>query len=183
MANIKEKLKSKGNIDPHLKEQDEAIFEAFARADYQVLTAKEIGEYVDLGDRQVRRRLHDLADREVVGTRKPGRDRLWWLEQDVKEPITVQYPLLRFVRDRSSIQLLLIGLGIATVAMILIMSALISFAYNVSPIIVSQDKLLRLGLYASMFAGGFLIASVSSAAVGWLFRNLGITLRPPNDDT
>ena len=87
-------------IDASLKKQDQAILKAFSRAEHQVVLSREIGEFVDLSDRQIRRRLKDLASRDIVGTRKPGRDRLWWLKEEVKEPITAQYPLLRFARDR-----------------------------------------------------------------------------------
>jgi predicted HTH transcriptional regulator len=75
--------------DPHLKEQDKGIIEAFAREDHQVLTNSEIAQHVSLSNRQVRRRLDKLADQGIIGKRVAGGVKLAWLEKDVKEPITV----------------------------------------------------------------------------------------------
>jgi len=161
-------------IDASLKKQDQAILEAFSRAEHQVVLSREIGEFVDLSDRQIRRRLKDLASRDIVGTRKPGRDRLWWLKEEVKEPITAQYPLLRFARDRLSIQFLLIGLAIGIIAVVLVPAASIAFAYNTSPPLISRSELLQAGLLASMLAALFLITSVIFAGLGWVLRYLGI---------
>ncbi len=91
--------------DPHLKEQDKGIIEAFAREDHNVLTNSEIAEHVSVHPRTVRRRLDDLADEGIIGKRVVSGVKLAWLEENVKEPITVQYPLLRYVRDHTSVQL------------------------------------------------------------------------------
>lgn len=163
-------------IDPNLKEQERGIVDAFARVDHRVVTTGELAEHVSLSKRHLRRRLDDLVDRGIIGTRKPGRDRLWWLETDVKEPITVQYPLLQFVRDKVSVQLLLVALGVGIIAVILTPAAAMSYAYNVSPPLISRAELLRYGLLASLLASGFLIAATVVAVVGWLFRYLGIDL-------
>ena len=87
-------------IDPSLKEQNEGILYAFAKEDHRVLTTPEIVRHVDLSRRQVERRLKNLRDHEIVGTRKPGRTRLWWLETEVEEPVSVQYPILKLIQER-----------------------------------------------------------------------------------
>lgn len=158
------------DLDASLKTQDKPIIDAFSHAEHQVLLTTEVAEKVELSDRQVRRRLKDLASRDILGTRKPGRDRLWWLKQDVREPITAQYPLLRFARDRISVQLLLAGLGVGIVALVLVPIASLAYAYTVSPPVITREMLLQGGLLASMLASGFLISAVVAAATGWLFR-------------
>ncbi|MFC6727777.1 hypothetical protein ACFQDG_03890 [Natronoarchaeum mannanilyticum] len=162
------------DLDASLKTQDKPIIDAFSYAEHQVLLTTEVSERVDLSDRQVRRRLKDLASRDILGTRKPGRDRLWWLKQDVREPITAQYPLLRFARDRTSVQLLLVGLGVGIVALVLVPIASLAYAYTVSPPLITREMLLEGGLLASMLASGFLIAAVVAAVTGWLGRRVGI---------
>lgn len=81
------------DVDPHLKEQNEGIFDAFAQEEHTILTTPEIENHIDLSGRQVRRRLDDLEDKGIVASRKPGRTKLWWLEAEVEEPISVQYPI------------------------------------------------------------------------------------------
>jgi hypothetical protein len=168
------------DLDANLKTQDKPIIDAFSHAEHQVLLTTEVAEKVELSDRQVRRRLKDLASRDILGTRKPGRDRLWWLKRDVREPITAQYPLLRFARDRTSVQLFLAGLGVGIVALILVPTASFTYAYSVSPPFITRELLLQVGLGASMLAGGFLIAAVLAGVTGWLARYAGIEL--PNLD-
>lgn len=109
---IESKTETEGDSppDPHLKEQDKGIIEAFAREDHRVLTNSEISEHVSLSDRQVRRRLDKLANKGIIGKRVVSGVKMAWLEEDVKEPITVQYQLLTYVRDRASVQLFLIGI-------------------------------------------------------------------------
>ncbi|MBB6645380.1 hypothetical protein [Halobellus ruber] len=162
------------DLDASLKTQDKPIIDAFSHAKHQVLLTTEVAERVELSDRQVRRRLKDLASRDILGTRKPGRDRLWWLKRDVREPITAQYPLLRFARDRTGVQLLLAGLGIGVIALVLVPIASLTYAYNVSPPLITREVLLQWGLLASILASGFLIAAVIAAMTGWLLRRANI---------
>lgn len=166
-------------LDASLKTQDKPIIDAFSHAEHQVLLTTEVAERVELSDRQVRRRLKDLASRDILGTRKPGRDRLWWLKRDVREPITAQYPLLRFARDRLSVQLLLVGLGVGVLALILVPTASLTYAYSVSPPLFTRELLLQAGLGASMLAGGFLVAAVAAGVTGWLARRAGVELPNP----
>lgn len=163
-------------VDASLKTQDEPIVETFARAEHRVLTTKEISSDVELSDRQVRRRLKDLASREIIETRKPGRDRLWWLKREVKEPITSQYPLLRFARDRTSVQLLLFGVSVGIIALVVVLSASLTYAYGVSPLWVTRATLLRWGLLASVFGGAFIVSSALAAVFGWTLRRLEFDL-------
>lgn len=171
-----EDSESNPDLDASLKTQDKPIIDAFSHAEHQVLLTTEVAEKVELSDRQVRRRLKDLASRDILGTRKPGRDRLWWLKRDVREPITSQYPLLRFARDRTSVQLLLVGLGIGVVALVLVPIASFTYAHTVSPPLITRETLLEGGLLASMLASGFLIAAVAAAAIGWVFRYYNVEL-------
>lgn len=176
MSSGEEEQSLDSEIDSSLKTQDKPIIDAFSHAEHQVLLTPEVAEKVDLSNRQVRRRLKDLASRDILATRKPGRDRLWWLEEDVKEPITVQYPLLRFARDRISVQLLLAGIGVGIIALILVPTASLTYAYNVSPPVLTKETLLQSGLLASMLASGFLIAAVVAAVIGRLARRVGVQL-------
>lgn len=176
MSSEKEEQGPNSRLDASLKTQDKPIIDAFSHAEHQVLLTTEVAGKVDLSDRQVRRRLKDLASRDILATRKPGRDRLWWLKEDVKEPITVQYPLLRFARDRIGVQLLLAGIGVGIIALILVPAASLTYAYNVSPPILTKASLLQSGLLASLLASGFLIAAVVAAVAGWLARRAGIEM-------
>ncbi len=176
MSRESDDSESISNLDASLKTQDKPIIDAFSHAEHQILLTTEVAEKVELSDRQLRRRLKDLASRDILGTRKPGRDRLWWLKRDVREPITAQYPLLRFARDRTSVQLLLIGLGVGVGALILVPMASFTYAYSVSPPLITREALLEGGLLASMLASGFLIAAVMAAATGWLLRYYNLEL-------
>ncbi len=168
---------SEPTVDPNLKVQDAAIVEAFSLVDHQVVTTAEIHEHVDLSQKQVRRRLNDLADRGIVGTRKPGRDRLWWLEADVTEPITVQYPLLRYVRDRLSVQLFVLGIGVGVLAMVVTMLGTLMVITDPAPEYMRhttafrlQMELLRGGLLATVVSSGLLLTGISLAVARWLYR-------------
>ncbi|TKX84282.1 hypothetical protein EXE43_19765 [Halorubrum sp. SS5] len=171
-----EDSESISDLDASLKTQDKPIIDAFSHAEHQVLLTTEVAEKVELSDRQVRRRLKDLASRDILGTRKPGRDRLWWLKQDVREPITAQYPLLRFVQDRISVQLLLAGLVVGIVALFLVPIASFTYANSVTPPIVTREILLQAGLLASMLASGFLLSAVLAGIVEWSIRHFGVEI-------
>ena len=171
-----EDSESISNLDANLKTQDKPIIDAFSHAEHQVLLTTEVAEKVELSDRQVRRRLKDLASRDILGTRKPGRDRLWWLKQNVREPITAQYPLLRYAQNRISVQLLLAGLVIGIVALFLVPIASFTYANSVSPPFVTREMLLQAGLLASMLASGFLLSAVLAGIVEWSVRYFGIEL-------
>jgi hypothetical protein len=171
-----EASESHPDLDASLKTQDKPIIDAFSHAEHQVLLTTEVAEKVELSDRQVRRRLKDLASRDILGSRKPGRDRLWWLKQDVREPITAQYPLLRFARDRTSVQLLLAGLGVGIIALFLVPTASLTYAYSVSPPFVTREILLQAGLLASMLASGFLLSAVLAGIIGWSIRYFGVEI-------
>lgn len=94
----------------------------------------------------------------------------------MKEPITVQYPLLRFARDRTSVQLLLAGIGVGIIGLHLVPAAFLAYVYDVSSPVLTKASLLQSGLLASLLANGFLIATVVAAATGWLARRAGIEL-------
>lgn len=118
--------------DADLKEQDEGIIEVFSKHEHDVLTVGEIAEDVSITKRQVRRRLRDLSDRGVVGVRKTSGRNLAWLEEDVGEPITVRYPLLRFVRDRLSVQFFVVGASIGIFSSIVFFFMILGVSYGMS---------------------------------------------------
>ena len=131
------------------KEQDPAILEVFAQAEHPVLTTNEIAEELEnIGMKQTRRRLHNLVDEEVLGTRKPARDRIWWLIDEVEEPITVRYPLLRHIRDHFEVQITLLGSIVGLAGAFLVMLYLGIDANNTAIPILSKEDILRFGLYS-----------------------------------
>lgn len=156
------------DIEPELKEQDKGIIEAFARAEHRVVLSNELEEFVNISERQLRRRLDDLVTREIVGTRKPGRDRLWWLKDDVKEPITVQYPMLRLVRDSPPIQLTIGAVVLAVVGAIITTSATSAMAYETNPPVISTETLLFYGLGASVLSASLLAGAVIALGINRL---------------
>lgn len=161
------------DVDASLKEQHRGIIAAFSEADEQVVLTSEIAEHVNLVDRSVRRRLNDLVDEGIVGTRKPGSDRLWWLEVEVKEPITAQYPLLRFVRDRVDVQLTLIGAGLAVISAVLILAGAMAFVYGVSPPFVTRSEWLSYGIVASGLSATFIVVGLALTTLTWVARRFG----------
>lgn len=166
----------------NLKEQDKGIMEAFAREDHRVLTNSEISEHVSLSTRQVRRRLDKLAEEEVVGKRVVSGVKLAWLEEDVKEPITVQYPLLTYVRDRASVQLLLLGIVAGTVSVLILLAAALSIGYNVPIGFISREQLLVYGVVAAASSAVLMLVAVLMAAVGKTMRYLGFDLKSQIED-
>lgn len=160
--------------DPHLKEQDKGIIEAFAKEDHRVLTNTEISEHVSVSKRTVRRRLDKLDDKGVIGKRVVSGVKLAWLEEEVKEPITVQYPLLRYVRDHTSIQLFLIGAAAGVVSVLILLAAALSIGYGIPIGFVGREQLLVYGVFAAAVAALFIIISVMFAVIEWLLRYLGI---------
>lgn len=170
MTDDTERAIAGSELDPNLKVQDAAIIEAFAVLDHEVVTSTEIHEHVDLSQKQVRRRLDDLADRGIVESRKPGRDRLWWLVADVREPITVQYPLLRYVRDHISVQFLLLGLCIGVVAVLFTLIGLLTTPTGPASRTGTHLQLFRAGVTAAIVSGGFLVSACLAAIAEWLGR-------------
>lgn len=163
-------------VKANLKTQDTPIIDAFSHAEHKVLTTTEVSKEVDLSDRQVRRRLKDLASRDILGTRKPSQSRLWWVKEDIKEPITAKYPLLRFARDRMSVQLFLIGLTLGIAAVLLVVTATFTYAYNVTPPFVTKATVLQAGFLASILASGFLICAIAIATIDRTLRYFDIGL-------
>lgn len=172
-----------GEIDPSLKEQNEGIFYAFAKEDHRVLTTPEVVEHVDLSRRQVERRLKNLGDQGIVGTRKPGRTRLWWLEAEVEEPASVQYPILKLIQERLSLQLIVIGFLLGIVTVVSSTAAILFANYGFSFYFVDFELLLQATLLFSMTAVMFLLTGGLVAGTVWLFDHLGIEIRYNPDDS
>lgn len=149
--------------NPYRDEQDPAILEVFARADQPVLTTKEIADELDnIGLKQTRRRLRDLVDQGVLATRKPSRDRIWWLVEEVKEPITVRYPLLQHVRTRFEVLIAVIGAALGLIGAFAVMLFLGLNANAVGVPFITRDTILLFGLYAiSLGMTGFIAGVVS----------------------
>ncbi|MCO8243132.1 MULTISPECIES: winged helix-turn-helix domain-containing protein [unclassified Haladaptatus] len=165
------------DIDPYLKEQNEGIFNAFAREDHSILTTSEIAEHVNLVPRQVRRRLDDLEDEGIVGSRKPGRSKLWWLQSEVREPTSAQYPIIQLIQERISLQLAMLGILSGVLTVIFTSISTVALAYDIIPPFISTETVIRYGLLASMVSAGFFIASGAIAAIDWMFRHLGIEIK------
>jgi len=162
--------------DPHLKEQDKGIIEAFAKEDHRVLTNTEIADHVSVSKRTVRRRLDKLDEKGVIGKRVVSGVKLAWLEQEVKEPITVQYPLLRYVRDHTSIQLFLLGLAGGIVSVLILLAAALSIGYGIPMGIIGSEQLLYYGVLAATVSALFILVAVMSALIEWLLRYLSIDI-------
>lgn len=160
--------------DPHLKEQDKGIIEAFAKEDHRVLTNTEISEHVSVSKRTVRRRLDKLDDQGVIGKRVVSGVKLAWLEEEVKEPITVQYPLLRYVWDRTSIQLFLIGVAVGIISVLVLLAAALSIGYGIPVGFIDREQLLVYGVLAAAVAAIFMLVAVMFAVIEWLLRYFGI---------
>jgi DNA-binding transcriptional ArsR family regulator len=156
--------------DPHLKEQDKGIIEAFAKEDHRVLTNTEISDHVSVSKRTVRRRLDKLDEQGVIGKRVVSGVKLAWLEQEVKEPITVQYPLLRYVRDHPSIQLLLIGVAGGIVSVLVLLAAALSLGYGLEIGIIGRPKLLVYGVIAAAASALFIVVAILFAVIEWLLQ-------------
>lgn len=156
--------------DPHLREQDRGILEAFARSEHTVLTNSEIADQVSLSSRQVRRRLDALEEDGVVGVRKSSGVRLAWLEADVREPITVQYPLLRYVFDRTGVQLFLVGVAGGIVAVLVLLAAAVAIGYGVTPPFVAPERLLIYGVFAAVLSATFVLVGVGTSVLEWGIR-------------
>jgi hypothetical protein len=156
--------------NPNLKEQDKGIIEVFSREDHRVLTNNEIAENVSLSERQVRRRLDELEEKDVIGKRKAGGVNLAWLEKDVEEPITVRYPLLRYVRDHISIQLFLIGVAGGIVSLIVLLTAALSVGYDINLLYLNREQLFSNGILAAVFSAVFIIAGVLLAIANQILR-------------
>lgn len=159
-------------LNPHLKEQDRGIIEAFAKEDHHVLTTTEISEHVSVSERTVRRRLDELDEEGVIGERVVSGVKLAWLEEEVTEPITVQYPLLRYVWDRTSIQLFLIGVATGIISVLILFAAMMSIGYDISIWFIESEQLLLYGVLAATVAALFIVIAVMFAAIGWLLRFL-----------
>lgn len=160
--------------DSHLKEQDKGIIEAFAREDHNVLTNTEIAEHVSVHPRTVRRRLDDLADEGIIGKRVVSGVKLAWLEENVKEPITVQYPLLRYVRDHTSVQLFLLGIAGGIVSVLILLAAALAIGYDIPMGFIGREQLLYYGVLAATVSALFILVAVMFAVIEWLLRYLGI---------
>lgn len=160
--------------DPHLKEQEKGIIEAFAREDHNVLTNSEIAEHVSVSRRTVRRRLDDLADQGIIGKRVVSGVKLAGLEENVKEPITVQYPLLRYVRDHASVQLFLIGIAGGIVSVLVLLAAALSLGYDIRIWFIGREQLLLYGVLAAAVSAVFMTVAVMFAVIEWLLRYLGL---------
>lgn len=152
--------------NPYRDEQDPAILEVFARADQPVLTTKEIAEELDnIKLKQTRRRLRDLVDEGVLATRKPSRDRIWWLVEEVKEPITVHYPLLQHVRNRLEVLIAVLGAALGLIGAFAVMLFLGLDASGIGVPFIARDAILLVGLYAISIGLAGLIGGVLSVLI------------------
>jgi len=163
-------------VDAQLKEQNEGIFTAFSLEEHNVLTTSEIADHVDIKKRQVRRRLNDLEDEGIVDSRKPGRTKLWWLQEEVEEPLSVRYPAIGEVKERLSLQLLLMGVLFGISSVLLTTGFLLSSYYEVPVPLLTSQSIIQSGLLSSMIAAGLFMAASIIAGLDWLLGHLEIEI-------
>ena len=118
--------------------------------------------------------MDELNDQGVIGKRVVSGVKLAWLEEEVKEPITVQYPLLRYVRDRISIQVLIIGIAAGIISVLILLAAALSIGYDIPVGFIGREQLLVYGVLAASVAAMFILVAIIFAVVGWLLRYYGI---------
>lgn len=152
--------------NPHTDETDEAIIEVFAHADSEVLLTKEIWPELSIGKKQTRRRLRDLESRGTLTSRETSQDIIWWLDEEIEEPITVRYPLLRYVRRRFDVQAILGGIALGFLGGLVVLCYVVLLAYQLSVPFVSTDSVLIAGMYAIVIGGGAVVGGFVSIVIG-----------------
>lgn len=160
--------------DPHLSEQDQGIVDAFSYSDELVLTTEDIAQYVDLSNRQIRRRVKALAEDGPLGTRKVGGTRISWLDEDVKEPITVRYPLLDYILNRNSGIFALIGLSAGVIAVQILLVAAVVIGFHIPISFARPVDILLTGTIIAVGSSMFIIVAALSASIEWTFRHYGM---------
>jgi uncharacterized MnhB-related membrane protein len=158
--------------NPYENETDEAIIEVFARADDEVLLTKEIWPELSIGKKQTRRRLRALEEQGILASRETTQDIVWWLDEEVEEPITVRYPLLRFVRRRFDVQAILAGIALGAVGGLLVLLYVVLLAYEVAPPVVTVGSVLMAGMYAIVIGVGAVCGGLVSVLSGHVFDRL-----------
>ena len=176
MTNSNRDTEADSPPDPHLKEQDKGIIEAFAKEDHRILTNSEIADHVSVSKRTVRRRLDKLDEKGVIGKRVVSGVKLAWLEQEVKEPITVQYPLLRYVRDHTSVQLFILGIMGGIVSVLILLGAALAIGYDIPIGFIGREQILYYGVLAATTSALFIIVGVMFAVVEWLLHYFGVNM-------
>lgn len=163
--------------DPRYKEQTDGILYAFANENYRVLTTTEIANHLDIGRRQVERRLKDLNDLGIVESRKPGRTRLWWLEAEVEEPVTVSYPIVKLVRERISLQFIALGVVSGIITLIYSTAAIIAGNYDIAIWIIDFELFVTASLLASLFGAMMFLVGGVIASISWFSKHLGLEIQ------
>lgn len=140
------------------------------------MTNSEIADHVSVSERTVRRRLDKLDEKGVIGKRVVSGVKLAWLEEEVKEPITVQYPLLRYVRDHTSVQLFLLGIAGGVVSVLILLGAALAIGYGVPIGFIGREQILYYGVLAATVSALFIIVAAMFAVIEWLLRYLGVDI-------
>lgn len=159
--------------NPYQDETDEAIVEVFARADSEVLLTKEIWPELSIGTKQTRRRLRDLESRGVLASRETSQDIIWWLDEEIEEPITVRYPLLRYVRRRFDVQAILGGIALGFLGGLVVFCYVVLLAYDLAIPGVRTDSVLLAGMYGIVLGCGAVIGGIVSILIRRLQSVLG----------
>jgi len=160
--------------DPHLKEQDRGIIEAFAIEDHNVLTVSEISEHVSVSERTVRRRLDKLSEGDKIGKRVTGGVKLAWLEDEVEEPITVQYPLLKYVWNNTGVLTFVIGAGLGTIAVLILLAAVLATGNEIQVWFITPYRLRFVGLGLALLSALTILVAFIAASIEWLLQHFGI---------
>ena len=65
---------------PRSVKDEEIIWQMYIRTD-PAFGATEIGGFVGMSRQGIHDRLEELEERELVDSKQPGRDRIWWLTE------------------------------------------------------------------------------------------------------
>lgn len=169
MSDHNEKTKQKGRRDK--------ITEAFSKEDHTVLSTSEIAEYVDDDSRKsVRQELDRMNDEGILGHRKPNSQlSLWWMAEEVKEPLRVRYPSIQLVEERLEFQFALFGVVGGVIAAVSILTGAVLIAYDVSPALITSEQFLLAGMYAAAFSVGM----IAAAAIVGMMKMVSARLEGP----
>jgi len=159
------------SVEANYKERDQGIIEAFSLSEHDVLTTSEIEDHVSIKKRQLRRRLPDLAEDGPLAMRETPSGNIYWIEEEVAEPITVKYPLLRYVRNNVSVLYVVVGSIIGIAAVLFLTGTTFLMRYEISLSVISHDQLFVIGFLGSFFGGVIILLGVILGGIQAVIRH------------
>lgn len=97
--------------------------------------------------------------------------------------MSVQYPILKLIQERVSLQLTVLGVLLGIVTVICSTAAVLVATYDFTVFVIDADLLLQATLLSSMTAVMFLLTGGLIAGTVWLFNHLGIEIRYNPDNS